>query len=77
MSIQHAVEFMRLARRDKALQRELAALRGAGAVAELTGIAAGRGYTFTEAEYFQAAVADSNGELSEESIDALSREIGL
>jgi hypothetical protein len=77
MSEQTALDFIKHARRSPVLSRRINALKGAGAVRDLVQIAAEEDFCFTEEEYRQAIVTLSNGELSEDSITALSQEMGL
>jgi predicted ribosomally synthesized peptide with nif11-like leader len=77
MSEQTALDFIKQVRCSPVLSRRINALKGAGAVRDLVQIAAEEGFRFTEDEYRQAIVTLSNGELSEDSLNALSREMGL
>jgi predicted ribosomally synthesized peptide with nif11-like leader len=77
MSVEDALSFLRNAEDDFALQKQLMRLRGRTALDDLIAIAAERGYRFTVEEYREAIVAVSDGELSEESLKEVRREMGL
>ncbi len=77
MAITDAENFIAAVRNAPALRREVGALKGADALARLVAIAAREGHRFTEAEYRAAVVRQSRGELSEESLEEVARELGL
>lgn len=75
MSVEKALEFISQVRASKALQSRVHALRGANALADLVRIAAEEGFTFTEADYREAVVQSSGGELTDEALDQLNSEM--
>jgi predicted ribosomally synthesized peptide with nif11-like leader len=77
MATEQAHCFMEYARRTPEIQSRIEKLKGASAVRDLVDIAAEAGFAFTEAEYRTAVVEASNGELSDESLDELVRQMGM
>jgi predicted ribosomally synthesized peptide with nif11-like leader len=77
MSIEQAHAFLSEVERNRGLQKRLSKLKGREALAELVALAAGEGYTFTISEYRQAIIDVTDGELSDESLGEVRREMGL
>lgn len=75
MSIETALKFMECARCDAKIQKQVLALRGAQALQDMVAIAAAHGFEFTEEDYRAAVVASADGELSDEALDELAREM--
>jgi len=75
MSQEKAERFMDAVEMDAALRERVAALTGADAIEKLCAIAHEQGFQFTPEDYRAAVVARSAGELSEESLDELIREM--
>ena len=68
MSIEAAQAFMHTARKTKALQQRLDALRGRDALNQLVAIAREAGFEFSVAEYREAVVLESGGELEDQAL---------
>jgi len=77
MSEAEAHRFLEEVRRNEVLRQQLEALRGRDALVALAAIAAEAGFDFTEEEYRAAVVAQAEGELSEDAIREVQREMGL
>ena len=77
MSIDDAKAFLARAERDATLREELNALTGPGLLKQLSVIGARHGCVFTEAEYRQAVVDLADGELSEEALAEVLRELKM
>ena len=75
MPQQDALRFIGFVRANSPIQEKINALRGAGALQELARIGRENGFEFTEEEYRAAVSASSNGELTPEALDELSREL--
>ncbi len=76
MPEQDALNFIVHVRRSPDLRKRVDALKGAAAVRDLAALAEKEGFYFTEQEYRAAVVTLSRGELSDEALDALIREMG-
>lgn len=75
MGVEQAHAFLDAVEMDQPLRERIAELRGAGAIRTLCAIAAEAGFVFTEEDYRAAVVARSSGELSDESLEELMREM--
>ncbi len=64
-------------RTDPPLQARINALKGADAIGKMASIALEAGYQFSEEEYRAAVVERAAGELSEESLEEVRRELGI
>ena len=77
MSEANAHAFLEHVRRRPPLQKCIAALKGRSALRDLVTIAAQEGFEFSEEDYRAAIVTCSQGELSPESLDQLTRDMGM
>lgn len=75
MSIENAVAFLAEAEKNRALRMRLGELKGTGTLKRLVVIAAEAGFFFTEDEYRMAVVEAAQGELLEESLNAVIKEL--
>jgi len=77
MSVENALRFLAEVRRNKALQDRLQALSGRAALDSLAAIGAEAGFAFTVEDYRSAVVASAGGELSDESLREVLRELNM
>lgn len=77
MSTGNALEFIRHTEKDAQLRARLAKLSGKMALEELVEIAAEYGYHFSVEDYRSAIVQLAQGELDEEALKEVQRELGL
>lgn len=75
MSIENALAFLTEAEKNRTLRMQLAGLKGAGTLKRLVIIAAEAGFYFTEDEYRMAVAEAAQGELSEDSLNAVIKEL--
>ena len=71
MSETAAHEFLNRVRSDATLRARVSELTGVGTLDRLVAIAHEAGFEFTQDEYRAAVVTASEGELSEEALDAV------
>lgn len=77
MSVENALAFLEYLQTRDAVRRRIAQLKGAGALRDLAAIGTEEGFDFTEQEYRAAVVHLSEGELSDEALDQLVRDMGM
>ncbi len=77
MSVENALKFLALARRDVRVRKMVAGFSGVDALAHLVAVGASRGLEFTEGEYRRAVALSVRGELDDEALQELLEEIGL
>jgi len=77
MSIESALAFLDYVRTQEAVRSRIGQLKGAGAVADLAGIAAAEGFMFTEQDYRAAVIHAAEGELSDAALERFARETGM
>lgn len=77
MSVERALEFLTYVGQRPALQERIAAFKGRTALDEMRGVAAEEGFVFTDADYRAAIVILAEGQLSEEAIREVQRELGV
>ena len=77
MSREAALQFIARAGADSALGKRLAGLKGRTAIEALCAIAAEQGYSFNEEDYRAAVVALAEGELDEEALEEVRRQLGV
>lgn len=74
MSVEKALAFLEYVQSRDALQHRIGQLKGAGALRDLSAIAAGEGFEFSEQEYREAVSITADNELSDEAIERFARE---
>lgn len=77
MSVENALAFLRHLEGQPGLRARIAEFGGRGAVEALCRLAAGEGYTFSEADYRAAVVELAEGELSDAALEETQREMGM
>jgi predicted ribosomally synthesized peptide with nif11-like leader len=77
MSRERALEFLACAATQPELQARLGALKGRTALDDLRGIAREAGFDFSEEDYRTAIVALAEGELDDEAIENVQRDLGI
>lgn len=77
MSVETALRFLEFVATRPELQEQIAAFKGRTAIDSLRALAAGQGYDFSDEEYRAAIVKLAEGELSEEAIREVQRELGV
>jgi predicted ribosomally synthesized peptide with nif11-like leader len=77
MSVAQATAFIEYVGASPALQREIDGYSGPGVLKRLVDLGARTGFSFTEEDYRNAVIELADGELSDESLDAVLRETGL
>ncbi len=77
MSIDRALEFLDHVAQHTALQERIAAFKGRTAIDELRAVAAEEGFVFTDEDYRAAITHLAEGELSDDAIREVQRELGV
>jgi len=77
MSVEQALEFLERTQSDGSLQQRVEGCSGRDALTQLTTIAAEVGYSFSPEEYREAVRQSVDGELDQESLDQVLRDVGL
>lgn len=77
MSVDTALRFLEFVATQPELQQEIATFKGRTAIESLRALAAGVGFAFSEDDYRAAIVKLAEGELSEEAIRDVQRELGV
>lgn len=77
MSVENALAFLDESQKNAALRSRIAALKGPGTLKRMTIVAAEAGFYFTEDEYRMAVVELAQGELSEESLNSVLKDLKM
>lgn len=77
MSVENALAFLAETQKNAVLRARVAELKGPGSLKRMADLAAHAGFMFTEDEYRMAVVELAQGELSEESLNSVLKDLKM
>jgi predicted ribosomally synthesized peptide with nif11-like leader len=77
MSVENAIAFLGETEKNAALRKRVAELKGQGSLKRMAELAAGAGFYFTEDEYRMAVIELAQGELSDESLNSVLKDLKM